>query len=111
MARTRIVTQQAKRAIAKMKAAGWQRSEFSVRTDTHRYRRNGREIREYGRALIHVKADKETLYMRIAGMLQAGLDIIVLVFESGTPSYPIVQDNYHPEDRGTYQVCYYRKDD
>jgi hypothetical protein len=102
------MTNQAKRAIAKMKAAGWKRSEFKVRTDTRVYQKNGRRIREYGDALIMLRASKSEQYRKIGAMLAEGLDVMVISNKDGGLGYIHVSDGW--KDEGQAQAIYIQQD-
>ena len=87
-----MATEQAKRAIAKMKQAGFARSDFRVKTDTKVRQRTdmirGTETyRIYGDAIITCLASKEEATGRIEAALEAGLDVMVY-YIGDKPGYP-----------------------
>ena len=70
-----MASTQAKRAIAKMKKAGFKRSDFRVRTQTRSKTHEGREYTEYGEALITCLAPKEEALAKVHAAIKAGLDV------------------------------------
>jgi len=87
-----MATIQARRAIEKMKKAGFARSDFRVRTNTKVFQRTDmlqgtRTYREYGDAIITCLASKEESTSKIEAALDAGLDVTVY-YINGQPGHP-----------------------
>lgn len=84
------MTPQARRAIDKMLAAGFKRSQFRVRTQIKRGRTSdGYTYKEYGDAHITIWSDKAALPL-VPAMVREGLDVII----------------YKPEAEGTRPMIF-----
>jgi hypothetical protein len=84
-----FVTNQVKRVVDALKAAGFKRSEFRVNVNRHMVKGwNGHRYAEYGDACIVVLADAETQFAHLPAVLeQSGID--VSIWRTGTGwSYP-----------------------
>jgi hypothetical protein len=81
-----------------MKAAGFKRSEFRVRTEIRRFTYRGRRCREYGDAYIYTHGSKvlpkNELIEMIPYILSAGLDVRVYILKTGEISTPMIIDNH-----------------
>ena len=88
-----MATNQAKWAIEKMKAAGWARNEYSVRTEISRpTASNGTRYTEYGEANIHMKAPKARQVEMLGAMIKAGLKVTLII--GHRPMSILVSDRY-----------------
>lgn len=98
------ICEQSKRAIDKMKAAGFKRSEFRVRTETKSYKMNdGRRAYEYGDALISCHASRDRQMEMIDAMVEAGLNVEVSHYMASPDRKEInivlIDDNWRGADR------------
>lgn len=90
-------TRQAQNAIDKLKAAGFKRREFRVRTDRRyigRHPDTGRQMFEYGDVSISLRAPKIRQFQLVRQMAEQGLHINLYQFEDGHLAYPHVYDVY-----------------
>ena len=99
-----MATEQCKRAIAQMLEAGFERSEFSVRTErkwrTSR-RSDGSKFRyvEYGDALIYCSAPRSKQYLLLERAIAAGLGGMIVQHPDGSWGYPHFTTDYKSEER------------
>ena len=90
-------TEQAKRAIEALKAAGYARKEFTVNTDIKRVKgHDGKYYSEYGNAIITVWANLERQYDLIGNVLEQGLSATVYILQDGTLGHPHYHEDLHP---------------
>lgn len=81
-------TEQAKRAIAAMKLAGFARNEFSVSTEVKTRTRKGKRYSEYGDALVFVRADKTKQLELVDAVVAAGLSADIYILKDGKLGWP-----------------------
>lgn len=84
-----MITNQAKRAIGCMRAAGYRRGEFRVQTERKVTRRDYRRCVEYGDAKIFVDgATRERQMKLVDAVLDAGVNVTVTIMPDGRWGYP-----------------------
>ena len=82
---------QTRDAINSLKAAGFKRNEFRVRTERRRFIHLAQEVVEYGDAIITIWANRERQLSLVDAMIENGLDVILYRKPDGTLSYPYVK--------------------
>lgn len=89
---------QTKEVIKMLKQAGYQRSEFRVRTPKN-------AAGEYGMPQITVLASKEVQMQKLAAVIRAGLGVTLLVTSTGHVCYPIYTYEHSRLDIRTFKLA------
>ena len=89
------ITAQAQDAINRLKAAGWKRNQFSVKTRRLYVGRNtaGKAMYEYGGAIISLRnSSKEKALSKVISMATQGFHVSIYKFKNGHFGWPNVID-------------------